>query len=770
MEYGRRFVAAIGGTLMLSLVSAPLWAQGEQAGAAPRVLEEVLVTAQKREQNLMSIPGSVAALTAQTLAESSTTEFSDIGKLVSGVNIFAPPGASGPQVRIRGVGTNRFTVAIRPSISIFVDDIPQSRVETAFTYLSDLERVEILKGPQATLYGREASAGVINTITQKPVLETFEGSIQARLGTGYSQTQQYAGVINIPAGDIFATRISGYATQFENAIENIVTGKEETNDDWGARAHFLLQPIDSLRLLATYEQHQRKKRHSTPERVEYGQINLFEAAASGTALLPADPYDEKIQTTGAAGNDASFQTTALHIAWDVSDRWSLRSISGYQTSETHSDKGDLPGGNADGATSLFELFKFNGNTDDHTFSQEFRLDYTSDRLDSLIGFFYSDAELKNTNNLDIARAVPNEVNIDSVAATPTLAEGTRKVWDYGLFTNNTISLTSRFDLTVGLRYSLVEKEATSFAQAFGGEFGTFPPPTDVPTQENSWSAWSGTLKGSYHFTDDALAYLGIDRAFKAGGFNNGVTLGPQPPPPAPAEFDSEIVHSVEAGLKGFFFQRELRLGLAAFYQVYDDYQVDVQNPDGLGRVIQNAAKVEIKGVEAEFMWLATEKFVVDGSAAYIDGRFEDYVDGQCTDAQTYAWIENGGAAADCRQDLSGEQLNGQSPWTANLNGQYNGSFGTSGLYWYARAEWVYRGTRIDFPSLDERTEQEAYSLFNARFSLFSDTQGWEVALWGKNLANQEYIALYDQGRDGLFGLQARIGEGRTYGLEVRYQF
>ena len=273
-------------------------------------------------------------------------------------------------------------------------------------------------------------------------------------------------------------------------------------------------------------------------------------------------------------------------------------------------------------------------------------------------------------------------------------------------------------------------------------------------------------------------YAGWDRGFKAGGHDvckdDGTTE-----PFCPEPFDSEVADNFELGFKSRFGGQLIWNG-AVFYQQFDDYQVEVQDEEGIGNTILNAASAEIWGVETDFQWLATENLIIDGNVAYIDATWDEFEDAECLRPQ---YQREACDPVTGTQDLSGEDLNYNSPWTANLNATWNSTFG-NGMNWWIRGEIAYRDEVFFFPDLDPDLVAEDYTLVNAMIGLSAADESWEIMLWGKNIFDEEYLAEGSRNRDaGAASFDAAIGgpppgEGyrvtrgdqATYGVTLKYRF
>jgi iron complex outermembrane receptor protein len=758
-----------------------------RAQEKPRRIEEIVVSAQKREQTLQEVPVAVSAITEAALQQTNTTDLGDLGKIASGITVTTRAGGSANTVRIRGVGNNRWNEAIRPSVGVFVDDVPIPRLDTAFTNLADMERIEILKGPQATLFGKEVSAGAIVLHTKKPSTTDFEGYANANLGAGSEQSlQEYRLGLNVPLGERFALRLSGYLTKTNLGIKNITDGETSKTDSNGIRVRALLVPAPDWEILLSYDRHYLDDPQSMLDRPVWGAWSRV--FATGTAvripvpgstflgpastpltLLPADPYDYRIQASGGAGRSQIENRYALHLNGDITERWSFASITSYQRFERFNDESEgFSFGAGDGSLTPFEFMRYRNYADDQSGSQEMRLAYEGDSLSSMVGVFLARAELQQPTDIGITNENELFPGFVLYVDLPMFFGADRKIEDVAFFTHNTYRFTDRWDVTVGLRHSMVRKDERAADVIGAGVLGVDPDPY-VPSISNRWKALSWTAKIGFHWSDDLSFYAGYDRGFKAGGVNSARQYSLPLGAPYPGrEFHEEIAHNYEAGFKGAFLDRTLRVNASVFLQRFDDYQVELLNPLGLGFIIGSDASVETKGAELELQWLATEHLTLDGSVAYVSARFDRYRQGQCTDAQKAALPVN--SRGSCIQDMSGKQLNDHSPFTWNLNAHYENALASTDWTWYGRAEIAYRDEKRDFPSLDRGTKQNDYALVNARLGIRSPDDRWDVALWGKNLLDREYILQFHQGLDGLFGVRTVRGDQRMLGVNVTVRY
>lgn len=736
------------GVAALAFVAHAGLASGQDAGTTKAMaLEEVVVTAQKREQNVQDVPIFVSVISSEKLDSSNIMNFNELSKIVPGIIIDGPIDGFGSTIRIRGIGVQRYIEGIRPSIGVFVDDVPYGRIDNAFTNFLDIDSVEVLKGPQATLFGKEVSSGAIVIRTKKPNTTALKGDLEANLGN--FGLQEYRGAINVPIGSATAARFSGYWTTRDGQIENIVTGKKGEMETWGARASFLRKIGDDVEATLTFERHEAQARNALQEVAAYGRNTLGFAVATGVTLFPANAFDRKVQAASGQGRDQTFENAALDVSWKINDAWTFKSVTGYQDFVRHGDKGGYPGGGNDRTNGLFGAFTYIVYTGDKVLSQELNLTYEGDSLSSVLGVYYEDGKWPTRTDM-LIRTSPS-------IQTPLLSYGDRTSNDLGIYAHNIYKFYDRWTLTAGLRYSEVKKDDVIINVSRGGFYGSVSLPASLPHQKDTWSAVSGTAKLSYRMNEDTNIYGGYDRGFKAGAHNLSSSIVPPP-------VKEEIVDSFEVGVKGLAFGRSLRWAVSLFDQKYTDFQVTSPSPLGSTSLIQNAASVDISGVEAEVTWMANDNFTLNGALAYIDSKYGDFKIAPCTDLQKSVTPTN------CTQDLSGKRVDGNPPLTWNLGAQYKSALPGSRLALYLRGELVYRDEMQGTVAQDLRTVVNDYTLVNASVGLLAADGAWDLSLWGKNLNDEDYVSYYDLALDGAFGLLAELGDSRTYGINLKYKF
>lgn len=751
-------------------------------------LEEVIVSAQKREQTLQDVPGSVSAVSQETLEKTVTNNFSDLSKITAGLTINGGNDGFGKVIRIRGVGTNSFVPAIRPAVGIFLNEIPLGAPEMAYNNLADIERIEVLKGPQATLFGKEVSSGAISMFTRKPNTEEVDGYIETNIGNlGLVEVR---GGGNMPLGDTMAIRASGYYNERDDYVDNITDRSQPGGeyDQTGFRAHLLWDISNTVTATLGYEDHETSVKGSTSVAQDYGDLYQTLAAQNpdGPGLEVLDPYDRKTDNSDPSDRDTDISMWSLHVSWEINDQWSLTSVTSDQEYELKTYGNNNIYGTSDTSVGPYYLSDFRNEPSTDTTTQELRLNFDGEKWSSIIGAFYADTETTSYTPFSTPVAIFANGTQFLAAGESDLQEDFE---EWAIYTHNIYSVTEDFDITFGVRYSEVDKDSQKGQLTGTGPLADLNSPgipvtpwaDDIPQQSDTWDEVTGTFKLTYWLNEDVSVYGGWDRGFKAGGHNVCKDQGGQAVCPDP--FDSETADNYEIGLKGRFFDRTLSWNVAAFYQTYDDYQVEIADDIGIGNSVQNAAEVEIQGVESEVVWLINANLTLGGNVAYIDATWDTYKDAGCIRAQyqreACTPTPNANGGIDYLQDLSGEDLNYSPEWSGNFHATWSDTF-ANGWEWYLRGEAVYRDEVYFFPDLDPELVGDDYTLLNATFGMVSPEGDWSIILWGKNLGDEEYLSGGSRNRDATQptinpvtnyeGYRVNAGEELTYGATVKYSF
>lgn len=717
----------------------------------PNALEEVVVTARKREESRQEVPLSVSAISGKQLEAQGVQQILDLTNKLPNFQMQTGTTPGLTSVTVRGVEASVRNAGFQSSVSFYVDGIYQGRPLNFNQDLVDVERVELLLGPQGTLFGNNTVAGVVNVVTRKPVKD-FGGFAVAQFGS--DALRDVRGSANVPLGETWALRVSGAYTERDGFQENVFTGRAHGNlDRYSGRAQ-LLRSTESLDVLLIADFQQQDE---IPQAPEY--LRLFSVA--GVSNFAGPPHT--ISQNGN-GSDVTRQGVALKVDYRLAGGGMLSSVTSWKEAEADEffdqDLGPDPRVRSDIAN----------DEQQRLFSQELR--YESDltkRMRYTLGAFFLDDRVELTRLFDFP---PPLVLLGPLGALhfqiPTFSEvGTTS---YAAFGNIEFELGERLTFGLGLRYSDEQQDglwrqsetilqggvrvsSLAFANSlFGPSRGGFLV-TTAPDFLDSRSddSISGSATASWKISPDQRAYIRFARGTKAGGFN----LEPLPDPLPPTRaFGPEELDAYELGYKSEWLDRRLLANVAVFYEDYRDLQrADVVplQPAGATRVIRNAGEVEIKGTEIELAAVPVTGLTLRASYGFVDAKFKEFR------------LNDG-------TDLSGQPLGGVPKWNASVGFNYGVPLGNSWSF-FLDASADLRGKRRLGPSDATSVSVDSYKVVDARLGLTNTASGWEVALWGRNVTDELYVTARSGGTDFFPGGEAiAYGIPRLYGVSVRYDF
>jgi outer membrane receptor protein involved in Fe transport len=759
----------VAATVSLIIAGATLGTNAVAQDEAAAPLEEIIVTAQKREQTLAEIPMSITVLDGDMLARQQADNFQDMLALVPGLSISG--GTAGvTRLTLRGINTG----GVASTVGVYVADVPfgsssglaNGAILSGDFDTFDLARVEVLRGPQGTLYGASSLGGVMKYVPNPANTEKFEAKLQGTVESvkdadpGYSVT----GAINVPMGDTFAIRASGFYRVDEGYIDSIgnnpipalqdpsvnvldgtlVQEGINTVDTYGGRLQALFKPSDdfSITLMALMQN------------INSGAPNTVDGDPATLAQLNGSPVQSRYQEQFT---DIAYRIYSGTIDWDFGAA-SLQSVTSYGTFEQDFQVDAAVAASLTGGTPLSALLTFlfdDPNTPEvapllssilpqitstDKWTQEFRLvSADSDRFEWLVGAYYTEEE--SLIDQTILAVEPGTQTV--VAGFPTLAVAsvTSKYEEIALFANATWHITDEFELSFGARQSDNEQSATQFTD--GPLAGGAPATIEGSSSETPFT-WSFSPR--YAITDNTSTYLRIATGFRPGGPN---ILPPGAPPGTPTSYDSDNLTSYEAGVKTESASGRFALDLAAYYLDWDDIQLFAV-VNGFG-VNANGGTAVSKGMEFTASFFPTDEFVVSFNGAF-------------TDAYLTEDTEIGG--------LDGDPLTAVPEWSFGLSGDYEWAvLGNSTAY--VGATVGYTGERpYDF---DERnadgslSELDSYTTLNLRAGL--RTERWNFELYGKNVTDEAGITSVSTVNTPATGIvDMGLIRPQTFGLLVGVNF
>jgi iron complex outermembrane receptor protein len=787
-------------------------AQGASAAAQdePVELDRLIVTAQSREQELQDVPIALQVVDQALLDDVAAEDLSDIDAFVPGLVVDGVQPTQ-PSFRLRGIETSDFGIGTDPAVGIYVDGVYGGRGGGVLLPFLDLERIEVLKGPQGTLFGRNTAAGAISLITRRPQDQI---ELRGRLRAG-NYGKRYADAMwNIPTGENSALRINTLVNHSDGWFEDGATGEDLGGENaWAGRAAWQVHFGEGTTALLSWD-HESLDQNG---RVTTGIVPL--PAFPGRPPAPADPDDyldpRELDTFSDAASAEWRTFDGVTLIVDHELGWSKL------TSTTSWRQYDSLNRTEEDGTDRFDLYVDSTNTESNeSLYQEFKLAGSNARFDWVAGVSYFDEDAEQTSEVNTnTTAVDNIVRNLGIAPTPDgslfgftsmLAQSfgipvdlTGQAWNeqfqntlrtrsYAVFGDVIWHATDRLNLTLGLRYTRDEKdftwlndprstpgldaqldllEAVGFFDAINAagvpitrETLTFDMAfIDPPALANkgvlnraskNWSDLSPRFVVDYHFNDDTMGFASLAKGYKAGGYN-ALQIGPA--------FDNEEVWNFETGIKqslgAFAWNGSL------FYYQYDNRQSirlvdpDPNNPTDIPRFVIDNGNLEAWGVDLDATWRVTDAFRLNFAAEWIDSTYRDYL------------TPNG-------VQLDG-QPTGEPRFSASVGASYRFDLGDGGALRLS-ARHAYRGEgrcNDDSPSQNQCVPGMAFSTTDAqertdaRVAWTSPHGLWEVAAYGNNLFDNRYVTgLNTYGRDVLGVVGATVNEPRTYGMEftVRY--
>jgi iron complex outermembrane receptor protein len=728
-------------------------AQAQQT-ADGRVLEEVQVTARQRTESLQDVPVAVTVIDEDAIRKSFAQNLGEMGAYAPNVTIGTVPGFTAASVAIRGVSTGDIPSTFDPAVSVAVDGFYLGHYQASLLDMFDIQQVEILRGPQGTLFGKNTIGGVINVTTKRP---TGEFGVQAKARVGNEGRQDLMIAADLPIiEDVLAARISMQQFDFDGFYENTYDGSDAGGQDlFAARAKFLWTPSEEFEALLSFEYIKDESdtpmvvNTTTEDKFFYGAVPG--RGAGGTANVPlGDPFKTGLappeaHTAGFAESkdtDGHFEDVDgiyLTMNWDVMGG-TLTSISGYRgvDSDYYNDYVGEPAAIYATIRSVYR----------DTYSQEIRFAGATDNLDYVVGGFYQKNDMDYENYTSLGPDHPFAGGPDiPVGGLLLLADGSQEATSYAIFGEGSYSISEATSITAGIRYSDEEKDFELSPLGF---------PTALRAVESdSWDDITYRLGVDHRINVGTLVYASYSTGFKSGGFNEQAGSLAS----ASTAFDPEQAKSFEVGMKADLLDNTLRLNVAAFMVEYSDLQVDAVVPvPGAGQesIVNNAGEVTSYGIEADFMWLATDNLTFDGTLGLLNAEYDTF---NCNS-------DNDTATPDV--DCTGFDVKRTPDTTASLGATYNIPLNDLGGSIDLNTNLTYTDAFYNDIINSGSSEHEEVTLLNASVSYTGNDEKLRVAVYARNLTDEEYQT------SGLSVANlwdfSTFGNPATYGLEVEVKF
>lgn len=802
----RALVSAL--LLALATMPAPLLAQDDTAEAAPDAsesteMEAVTVTAQSRSQEVQDVPIAVSVVTEEQVENLVATDLSEIARYVPGLSVDAFDKTQ-PGFSIRGISTEGFSMGIDRAVGIYVNGVYQTNGGGSLLALNDVQRIEVLKGPQGTLFGRNTAAGAISIITNTPTND-FEATARGRIGN--DGQRYFDGLLNMPLGETFGVRVSALTNRSDGWAEDAGTGRQYALDrQEGARIAIGGMLSDTWEMQLSFD-HERLKE---PQRLQIGVLPFLSNTTQRAPFPPnpasyQDPRDVPIyqdvvggrQTKGYDGGTLQFIGSLDWATFTSTTAFSESDLAHFEDQDgTNDPTVRLDSGVTQSGRTLYQEFKFAG---------------ANDRIDWVAGASYYREEGEQSNIVNSSTSTIDTLLFNQGIRNPCggplacvdLAFRSAGFpyrllgHDYSERVDNEMTsksmavfgdviwhLTDRVNLTAGLRYTRDDKsfawfnplrvspglDRTFFDINGMGLLSQIPPQLLFVLRNNivfanavgvrvkrdtDSSDTSPRLVLDYHFSDDVMGFVSASKGYKAGGFD-GVQID--------SEYAPEEVRNYEMGVKASFPDLKMVLNASLFRYDYSDRQslqlVPVTSPGGIPQYLVQSTDQNANGVDVEWMWKATRSLTLNLAGAYIDSEFED------------------GAATGSGVDLSG-QPTGEPKWSFAAGANYawelpsQGSMELNLQHAYrsevrCNADSLFQGSCGSYGDFQVGPSQ---NITNLRLGWTSPDHRYGAALYANNLFDKQYVrSIGGQGVSVLGTPVGTITPPRQWGLEFSARF
>lgn len=760
------------GVLMHLLGAEGAFGAGADGQTSPKVvsgLDEIVVTARKQNETLGNTPLSISAFTAESLQERQVERLADVARFVPNLVFDSGTGGTGgsanAQVFIRGIGQSDFLFTTDPGVGIYIDGVFFPRSLGALLDVVNLERIEVVRGPQGTLFGKNTIGGAISLTSARPA-DTLGGHVE--LAVGNYDRLDFKGYVNMPlVEDRLGSSLAFSRQRRDGYVRRLSDGTSLGDvDSTAARGQLLFKASDNMNvLLAADVTRRREQTIATSGRAFANSaliLNLWNAFAGrgtyGTQYDTGNPF-----TTNASGpsySDLDLWGISGTLDWTLGGA-ALKSISAYR-----SQRARFAG---DDDNSPLQYLETNNYDREHMFSQELQLSGKglNDRLNWLVGAFYLRESARNHNHNWLypglyggLERLAGPINGSPLSA-PTAPGGpgnprnialdgnqmryiAQDTDSAALYTHAIFKLTSKLNASAGLRYSYDKKEFEASVLRIDANVYILPPGTHA---SDSWNSVSPKFGLDYHWTSDVMTYVSAARGFKSGGFNGR----PRQANAALQTFDPETAWAYEAGLKATWFDRRLVSNIAIFHTKYRDIQftaVQTVNND-IAAVVANAGEATIQGFEVELAARPTAGLDLTLGVGYTDASYDRIAPG-VTGITTAS------------------KLPKTPEWTGSVGAQYAFDLPRGRLS--LRSDYSYRSYTETNPTNTPMLAQPGFGLLSARVAFASSDGARELALFGTNLTNKLYVT---NGLEAvaLFGqAEVNYGRPREWGLSASMRF
>lgn len=715
--------------------SAASIAQAQTVGSEAADANEIIVTATKRAESVQDIPIAVSAIGGESLSRSRVTQVDELVTRTPNLQLTSTVGNNTPIFALRGVSMSDFSLNQSSPVATLYDEVYKGNFALLGVALFDLQRVEVLRGPQGTLFGKNTTGGAVNLISRAPELGETNGYLN--LGYGNFNRFDVNGAINVPLGDKWALRVAGTWSKADGWFKNVIPGKKDLEgvSEYGIRAALRFEPTDgvdlTLRGSTSYQNPTNYGIFAQPESINRPGLEQREIAANVD--------DQRIART---------YSLSLTANVEISDALTITSITAW-------DKGNLSFfEDTDGQA--IQLLEIPYIARASQFAQDLRL--TSDfdgPFNFILGAYFHRESVFNETTLQIGNdidfdGIPGITDADCAIGFPLACQFNNSFdqlkKSFAIYSDANFALSEQLTLRGGLRFTRDTGDQTDFrADAFGpnGVLVTnLIPPSNLRYETNNLS---GKIGLDYKFDNGQLLYGSYSRGYRANGFNAQAFFDPS----ELSVTEPEIIDAFEMGLKSQFADRRVTLNLAAFYYIYSNQQFLNVDPVTAAQVLLNIPRSTIYGFEAELLARPTDNITLRGGLGLLSTE-----------------IKEGTVSG---FDVQGNKLSNAPSLSFNLGFDATVMDGNSGRL-SLHGDMSYAGAQFFEVRNIPRLEQGAYALLGGRIDWQSANGRWNASVWAKNLTNKFYFTSRVDLLSG-FGLDYNhVAAPRTFGVTVGTKF
>lgn len=721
------------------------------AVAAETVLEEIIVIAQKREQSVLDVPVAVSVLTGESLEASGISSVGELSMIAPSVRFAGSVSSSGQGMLIRGVGGAAFATGFEGSVGTMIDGVVTGPGGSSIAEFWDIERIEVLRGPQGTLFGKNTSAGAVNIISKQPTSE-FEAEAGVRWGEEFDELR-LDGVVSGPLSENLTGRVAAFwYDQGEGYVDNVILNDTENKKErWGIRLKTAYEsgPL-SVNVSLAYDEQDNNCCVRTFSAID----NSSAGALTAFFLLPslaASGVEPSLSNRTSIADEVIFEDVenlhgVLEVAWELESGHVIKSITGYRDweQEEYNDVDFLPLDVISGQ--IFNSLEL--------FTQELQLlSPAGQNLEYVLGLYYYDTEISDNTILD------GGTSITGVFGS-TEWDNTVDVENIAVFGHATYKFSDQWSAYAGVRYISEDIDAQGVR---GGNFFAFPGDFAPASASSSDNDWVGTAGVQFYPAEKTMVYASVSRGYKGSAIDTTIGGSFFTGNPNQAVLNPETVLSYELGVKTALLDGRVLLNAAAFMSEFDDFQATAFN--GTSYVLRNAGVLDSDGVELDVTALLWEGATLVFNAAYIDATFDEFTGAPCTVAQNAdgSCVANGGV-----QDLSGQPLNNSSEWQYTVN--LKQAFKVGQLNAYAVAEYAWQDDVVFDGDLDPFTAQDSFGVANFRLGVTTANDRYDLALFARNAFDEDYSLRIADAPLYSGAYASYPAPGRSVGIELRASY